>query len=107
MELDQQRADRLLEGAPVGVVVSSVNDASTYHGFCAGEDPPPPDVDAAYDRAATGEVRLPRSYACCPIYAAAAEWDAVSRLMALRAEEGDRDLPELDIGALEPGGDGW
>lgn len=74
MERDQAKADRILEGAPVGVVLSAVDDTSQVFGFCCGTDDPPTDRDAAYAAAEAGG-RLPCHHSLCPIWAAAEEWD--------------------------------
>jgi hypothetical protein len=71
MERDQARADRIMEGAPTGVVVAAREDPSTFFGFCCGEDDATvsPDTD-----------RLHAHFSACPIFLADREWTAAERL---------------------------
>lgn len=69
MERDQARADPVMEGSPVGVVVSARKDPSTFFGFCTAEGAPTTDPD-----------RLAAHYTACPIFAAEREWNAIERL---------------------------
>lgn len=103
MERDQRRADRILEGAPVGVVLSVVDDASQVFGFCCGRDAPPADRDQAYAEAEAGG-RLPCSYALCPVWAAAEEWDeGVGRLFgAPERPETEVEDGSVQVGAEKP-----
>lgn len=68
MERDQARADRILEGAPVGVFITVRDDPSTIANLCAGRGDPVLSPDD-----------LPRRpfgmghYSGCPIFAAELE----------------------------------
>ncbi|HEX7088754.1 MAG TPA: hypothetical protein VF192_01390 [Longimicrobiales bacterium] len=84
MELDQARADPILEGAPVGVFISAREDPHTYFGFCAGDGQPTSDPDVVTNH-----------YTACPIYAAAKDWDVVERLFAPeRPQSAEEELAE-------------
>lgn len=94
-ERDEKRADRILEGTPTGVVVSPVDDASTFWGFCCGVDEPV-DPEIAYARAEAGEARLPCTYSCCPIYAAAREWNEMQERLFGEPQRPETELVEED-----------
>ena len=90
MEMDQARADPILEGAPVGVFVTAKDDPHTFFGWCAGTasmtggtDPrqtPDYDRDAPYDH-----------FSACPIFQAAEDWNLVERLFALDDSDAKRE----------------
>src|SRR5438477_9807787 len=69
MARDAERVDKLMEGAPVGVVVSARDDPSVFFGFCCGTGSPTTDPD-----------RLVQHYSACPIFAADREWSEGMRL---------------------------
>lgn len=94
MERDQARADPMLEGAPVPVLIRIAEDPSTYFNFCAGQGEPLTDPDQMMQRE-WGEGH----YTGCPVYAAAREMDHISdRLFAPEREpEVDPDLPGVKM----------
>lgn len=79
MEADAERADPILEGAPIGVFISERDDPSTFYRLCCGGEPPVTDLDAAIERARAEEVPIPASYTACPIWAAGQEITAFER----------------------------
>lgn len=79
MEFDAQRADPLLEGAPVGVFISKRDDPSTFVNFCAGQGEPLTDPDKMAERR-MGEGH----YTACPIWAAAQELTELDRFLKER-----------------------
>lgn len=85
MERDQARADRILEGAPVGVFVKASEDPHTYFNFCAGDGLPTTDPDV-----------WTKHYSSCPVYAASVEWNGMQRVFG---EVKPR--PNLDVEGVE------
>jgi hypothetical protein len=90
MESDAQRADPLLEGAPVGVFISKRDDPSTFLNFCAGQGEPLIDPDAMADRR-MGEGH----YTGCPIWAAAQEMNELDSYLKQRLFAPEK-RPEVD-----------
>lgn len=92
MELDQKRADRILEGAPVGEFISAKDDPHTYFGWCAGDGQPVADPD-----------QIANHYTSCPIFQAAKEWDFVERLFGApeRPEPSDAVLEATERGLIQ------
>lgn len=90
MERDAQRADRILEGAPVGVMIRMRDDPSTLVNFCCGTGVPSPHPDT----------EPTQHYTSCPIYAADREVQQVEdRAFALKREAtGFTPDPELVTG---------
>lgn len=72
MERDQARADRILEGAPVGVYVKAREDPSTLFNFCCGTAPPSPHPD-----------QVVAHHTSCPIFAADREIADAERMYAM------------------------
>lgn len=84
MERDQRRADPVMEGSPVGVVVSARKDPSTFFAWCTGTGEPTldPDVPAMH-------------YSACPVFAAEKEWNEIERLFGEVKQQ-----PDADAGGL-------
>lgn len=97
MEADQARADPILEGAPIPVVIRAHSDPSTLMNFCCGRGEPvlSPD-DLRFRELGQGH------HTGCPVYVAGHEIRAVERAFApeVRAEV-DPEAPGLDVGGLE------
>lgn len=74
MQRDAERADPIMEGAPVGIVITARDDPSVFFGFCCGTGMPTNDPD-----------KLVQHYSACPIYAADSEWERGKRLFAASA----------------------
>jgi hypothetical protein len=92
MEADHKRADRILEGAPIGVVLSMREDPSMVFGFCLGDD----DCPSHPDEQRGG--RIPRHYLACPIYAADKEIEEASKRLFGELATGDDRLPKNEHG---------
>lgn len=86
MERDAARADRILEGAPVGVFLSVKDDPSTILHFCCGTQAPSPDPD--------GEPVA--HFSSCPVYLADHEIEQAERAFAMR-EPDSAFVPEPDL----------
>lgn len=94
MAEDEKRADRILEGAPVGVIIEAKSDPSVFFGFCCGQGHPTSDPE-----------KVDEHFSSCPIFLADLEWtegmkrlfepakDPVSAFMDQTAA-----TPGLDIG---------
>lgn len=99
MERDQQRADPILEGAPVGVFISEGDDPSTYMNLCTGQGAPVLDPDELPLR----EFGMGH-YTACPIHVAGMEVTAAERLFA-PSDPGESVAafsgPGADVGELE------
>lgn len=93
MERDAQRADPILEGAPVGVNLTMRGDPSMVFGFCLGDDMPARHADEQ-----RGD-RIPRHYTACPIYAADKEIEEASKRLFGELVTGDDRLPKDAEGA--------
>lgn len=87
MERDQARQDRILEGAPVGVVISGRDDPSTLFGFCCGTGAPQTSPDGP----------LTAHYTCCPIFAADREWDELQRRLFGSAERPNLEFEREEV----------
>jgi hypothetical protein len=85
MERDQERADPIMEGAPVGVIISARDDASTFFAWCTGDGEPTTDPD-----------RPTMHHSACPIFAAEKEWNEVERLF------GPVERPALAESGVQP-----
>lgn len=92
MERDQARADRILEGAPVGVFVSIKDDLGTLLNFCCGAGPPMTDPDDMANRE-FGQGH----YTGCPIWAADREVGQAERMFPFeRPEPEPARVPEYE-----------
>jgi hypothetical protein len=87
MRADQERADSILEGAPIGVVLTMRDDPSMVFGFCLGDEAPVSHPDEQRGG------RIPRHYTACPIYAADKEIEQVSKRLFGEMATGDDRLP--------------
>jgi hypothetical protein len=92
MEADHARADRILEGAPIGVVLSMHEDPSMVFGFCLGDDAPATNADEQRGG------RIPRHYTACPIYAADKDIEEASKRLFGELATGDDRLPQNEHG---------
>lgn len=77
MEADRAKADSVLEGAPVGVMIRVKDDPSTYFNLCAGQGQPVTTPEDLQDRG-WGQGH----YTGCPVYAATVELAAAERAFA-------------------------
>ena len=98
MEADQARADPILEGAPVGVVIRAVDNSSTLANLCCGQGEPVADPDDLRARE-YGQGH----YTACPIWCASKEITAMERLFGEdEAPVGDEDgaytAPGVSVG---------
>jgi hypothetical protein len=94
MERDSRRADRILEGSPVGVFVSAENDPKTLANFCFGTAAPTPDPDTVVSH-----------HTSCPVWIAGKEIDAQERTFKLHVPDTKpRDVPGVgpEPGTLTP-----
>jgi hypothetical protein len=115
MERDQARADRILEGSPVGVLVSARNDPTTFFGFCCGED------EAPNDPAAALEDRIRAHFSCCPVFLADREITSMEDRLFKTSRRPEEDAEALegvfeqdeagvtteDLGWLNAGDEAW
>lgn len=89
MERDQARADPILEGAPVGVVIQLKDDPSTLGNLCCGQGDPVPDPDhLRHRRFGDGH------YTACPIFLADREIRQVEERLFGEMPDGPRDVSE-------------
>lgn len=96
MEADQARADPILEGAPIGVVLRAHTDPSVLGNLCCGHGEPVVDPDDLRHRA-FGQGH----YTGCPVHIAGEEIKATERAFAPVARaEIDPEAPGLDVGGM-------
>lgn len=96
MERDAARADRILEGAPVGVFLTVKDDPSTIQHFCCGTQAPSPNPD--------GEPVA--HFSSCPVYLADGEIESAQRAFALKAPEETPGLEMVEEPEMLTGVDG-
>lgn len=103
LERDQQRADPILEGAPVSVFIQARTDPSMIENFCAGQGDPLTDPDQMANRR-YGQGH----YTGCPIWAAGVEINNAERAFAPRERPetegryaGEMEITARDLAALE------
>lgn len=95
MKRDQERADPILEGAPVGVLITLRADPSTLANFCCGQGDVLVNPDDMVHRAfGMGH------YTGCPMHCAEREWHEAERLFEADPEP-ELDLAELVLGEQE------